>query len=514
MSNKPTDGMVEEAKRGLEWRREFGRGGTEVGIARARDISNGKNLSDDTVKRMFSFFSRHEVDKKAEGFRVGEDGYPSNGRIAWALWGGDAGFSWSRQIAARLDKEDRAPELTDAVKVGLAKKAKDHNDKVGDVASKRTSTRTLSAVFRRGIGAYKTNPQSVRPNVKSPEQWAYARVNSFLYALRNGKYRSGKHDTDLLPKGHPMASDERGSADMAKDDIIGVELKGSETMEERHILNVEETDDAYTVTFAKPDREDQPEEMQTTQEDDERIQHYDDDERLDREKMETRGMSFDGKVVDEDKRTVRIAVSSEEPVERSFGNEILDHDERSIDLSFAKSGRMPLLLDHDPRQQIGVVEDVTLDGSARRLRATVRFGRNGLAKEVFDDVVDGIRSNISVGYHVNDMERQDAESYRVKSWLPMEVSVVSIPADRTVGVGRAAEKPPAQPITEALIREETIMSDENKIDIDAVKAEATRTAAKDTAEMYRLASNSKAAAFCAERSVGFAWARIARSNEN
>ena len=174
MSNKPTDGMVEEAKRGLEWRREFGRGGTEVGIARARDISNGKNLSDDTVKRMFSFFSRHEVDKKAEGFRVGEDGYPSNGRIAWALWGGDAGFSWSRQIAARLDKEDRAPELTDAVKVGLAKKAKDHNDKVGDVASKRTSTRTLSAVFRRGIGAYKTNPQSVRPNVKSPEQWAYA----------------------------------------------------------------------------------------------------------------------------------------------------------------------------------------------------------------------------------------------------------------------------------------------------------------------------------------------------
>ena len=360
MSNKPTDGMVEEAKRGLEWRREFGRGGTEVGIARARDISNGKNLSDDTVKRMFSFFSRHEVDKKAEGFRVGEDGYPSNGRIAWALWGGDAGFSWSRQIAARLDKEDRAPELTDAVKVGLAKKAKDHNDKVGDVASKRTSTRTLSAVFRRGIGAYKTNPQSVRPNVKSPEQWAYARVNSFLYALRNGKYRSGKHDTDLLPKGHPMASDERGSADMAKDDIIGVELKGSETMEERHILNVEETDDAYTVTFAKPDREDQPEEMQTTQEDDERIQHYDDDERLDREKMETRGMSFDGKVVDEDKRTVRIAVSSEEPVERSFGNEILDHDERSIDLSFAKSGRMPLLLDHDPRQQIGVVENCLL----------------------------------------------------------------------------------------------------------------------------------------------------------
>ena len=81
-SYKPTEGMVEEAQRGLDWRREFGRGGTEVGIARARDIVNGKNLSDDTVKRMFSFFSRHEVDKQAEGFSPGEEGYPSNGRIA------------------------------------------------------------------------------------------------------------------------------------------------------------------------------------------------------------------------------------------------------------------------------------------------------------------------------------------------------------------------------------------------------------------------------------------------
>ena len=97
MSNKPTNGMKSEAQKGLDWRKEFGRGGTEVGIARARDIVNGRDLSDDTVKRMYSFFSRHEVDKKAEGFRPGEDGYPSNGRIAWALWGGDAGQTWANQ---------------------------------------------------------------------------------------------------------------------------------------------------------------------------------------------------------------------------------------------------------------------------------------------------------------------------------------------------------------------------------------------------------------------------------
>ena len=61
----------------------------------------------------------------------------------------------------------------------------------------------LSAVFRRGVGAYRTNPGSVRPNVRSEEQWAYARVNAFLYAVRTGRFRSGKFDLDLLPKWTP-----------------------------------------------------------------------------------------------------------------------------------------------------------------------------------------------------------------------------------------------------------------------------------------------------------------------
>jgi lambda family phage portal protein len=93
--NKPSKGMVEEALKGLKWREEYNRGGTAVGVARARDISNGKNLSDDTVKRMHSYFSRHEVDKKGQGFQPDEDGFPSPGRIAWALWGGDAGQVWA-----------------------------------------------------------------------------------------------------------------------------------------------------------------------------------------------------------------------------------------------------------------------------------------------------------------------------------------------------------------------------------------------------------------------------------
>jgi hypothetical protein len=106
INTSPSDGMVDEAERGLDWREEYGRGGTAVGVARARDIINGRDLSINTVKRMYSFFSRHEVDKQAEGFSPGEEGYPSAGRIAWALWGGDPGFSWSKRIVKRLDSLD------------------------------------------------------------------------------------------------------------------------------------------------------------------------------------------------------------------------------------------------------------------------------------------------------------------------------------------------------------------------------------------------------------------------
>ena len=94
----PNDGMVAEARRGLEWRETYGRGGTEIGVARARDISNRRNLSRSTVARMVSYFARHEVDKQGQGFSPGEPGYPSAGRIAWALWGGDAGKSWANAI--------------------------------------------------------------------------------------------------------------------------------------------------------------------------------------------------------------------------------------------------------------------------------------------------------------------------------------------------------------------------------------------------------------------------------
>ena len=309
-SYKPTEGMISEANRGLEWRREFGRGGTSVGIARARDISNGKSLPLATVKRMKSFFARHEVDKKAEGFRPGEKGYPSNGRIAWAMWGGDAGKSWSEKI---VNQSERIMDLT--------------------------------------------------------------------------------------------------------------------SMTERHVIDVEETQDEFIVAFAKAQEvAEEPEEREV-------------------EQVETRDLPVQTQyrtgsvrmMDDESDRRVMMSISSTNPVEREFGYEVLEHNAGSVDMEFMSSGKAPLLLDHDARQQIGVVERAYMDND--KLRAQVRFSKNAMAEEVYRDVVDGIRGNVSIGYQIQGMTKdengyKDKPLYRVSSFKPLEVSMVSIPADSTVGVGR------------------------------------------------------------------------------
>lgn len=96
----PPEGARSAAKRALEWIKEghAGSGFTAVGLARARDLANGRKLSLDTVKRMHSYFSRHAPDQKAEGFSQGEKGFPSPGRVAWDAWGGDAGKSWASKV--------------------------------------------------------------------------------------------------------------------------------------------------------------------------------------------------------------------------------------------------------------------------------------------------------------------------------------------------------------------------------------------------------------------------------
>lgn len=146
--------------------------------------------------------------------------------------------------------------------------------------------------------------------------------------------------------------------------------------------------------------------------------------------------------INEESRTVELSFSSEEPYKRWFGIEVLDHAAASVRLGrMQQSG--PLLVDHDTRDQVGVVEDIQITKD-KVGRAVVRFGQGARAQEIYQDVIDGIRANVSVGYIVHRMvleeeSETDGDKYRVVDWEPMEISIVSVPADTTVGVGRAAD---------------------------------------------------------------------------
>jgi HK97 family phage major capsid protein/HK97 family phage prohead protease len=379
-SYKPTSGMKSEAQKGLDWRKEHGRGGTAVGIARARDLVNGKELPEETVKRMFSFFSRHEVDKQGQGFSPGEDGYPSNGRIAWALWGGDAGYTWSKAIVERLKKEER------------------------------------------------------------------------------------------------LKSDDKDGRDMDM---------------ERHVINVEETENSLIIELSKAeddrqvdeDYEAMKESLESEDEQEEEREEVVEHERLIGDEMIYRSMEFDRSAIDEEKRMVRIGVSSETPVERDFGLEVLSHKKEDIDMEFMSSGRAPLLNNHRMDEQIGVVRSFYLDESQRRTVAMVEFGKSALANEVYEDVKAGIKQNVSVGYSVTRLVRtkdEDGKDYYRASWTPMEASIVSVPADasRLVGVGRS--KPQQK------VEVKTMTEENNSVDVRQVTDEAKADAFRSAAEIIAL----------------------------
>ena len=377
---KPTEAMAEEAERGLAWREEFGRGGTEVGVARARDLKNRVNLSPETVRRMVSYFARHEVDKEAQGFSPGEEGYPSAGRIAWALWGGDPGQSWANRKSEELDRESEG--------------------------------RTMDKVKERHIVAVVEDEATV----------------TVTFA---------KSEFDM---------DESEEAD--------------EVIEEFEEL-AEENDDEGEEVFAEGERPLDPSGKEPWEE------GYSLARKGPTERV-FRSAVFERQTIMEDQRRATLAFSSEMSVDRGWGVEILDHSPGSIDMEFIGSGRAPLLVDHEMADQVGVVEQISL-GSDRVARAVVRFGRSARAEEIWQDVKDGIRSNVSVGYVINEMvsdgKQGDREIFRATSWMPLEISIVSIPADTSVGVGRALEV--AEP--KIIVKETQKMSDDV-----SVKAERER----------------------------------------
>ena len=393
VDTKPTEAMASEAERGLAWREEFGRGGTEIGVARARDIKNRANLSPETIRRMVSYFARHEIDKQAEGFSPGEEGYPSAGRIAWALWGGDPGQAWANRKSEELDREDEERTMDEVEKRHVIAVVEDDA--------------TVTVTFAK-------SEYDMDESEESDEE---------IEAFEEAAEEAAEDGEEIFAEG-----------ERPKD------MYGNEPWEE---------------DYAGPAKRKGPTERVF------------------------RSAIFERATIIDEQRRATLAFSSEMAVDRGWGMEVLDHSPGSVNTEFIGSGRAPLLVDHDMADQVGVVEQISL-GSDRVARAVVRFGKSARAEEIWQDVKDGIRSNVSVGYVINEMvsdgKQGDREIFRAVRWMPLEISIVSIPADTSVGVGRSIEAAPvAEPIIS--VKENHMAEDMNSVREDAAKAERSRVSA-------------------------------------
>jgi HK97 family phage major capsid protein/HK97 family phage prohead protease len=200
-----------------------------------------------------------------------------------------------------------------------------------------------------------------------------------------------------------------------------------------------------------------------------------------------RTFALDRSSINQDTRTIDLSFSSETPYERWWGIEILDHGKKSIRLDRLTSGG-PLLVDHDTRDIVGVIESVSIDTSLTG-RAEVRFGKSARAEEVYQDVLDGIRRGVSVGYVIHDaklVETKDGvDTWQITDWEPLEISLVSVPADPTVGVGRAMDEespiitkspiPKEQRMSEVTLTAADIAAAETRARDEALKSEQKRT---------------------------------------
>lgn len=222
-----------------------------------------------------------------------------------------------------------------------------------------------------------------------------------------------------------------------------------------------------------------------------------DNERGSQDLVFTRSMPGIRAVEGED-RQMDVTFSSEEPVERYFGTEILSHEKGAVDLKWLRSGNAPMLWMHDPRQHLGVITKASLNGEARTCSARVRFAKDEEGDKQLARCRDEITRNTSVGYRIQEWERTDDPSdedamptFRATKWKPHEVSLVSTPADETVGVGRARSfripdtktiqetKTVTLPTRTTMTAEEIAAENQRKIDAtkatnDAIAAERKR----------------------------------------
>jgi len=354
----PTDGMRKEAEKYRKWKKEGEGGGTDVARTRATQILSGNELSPDTVITMNAWFARHESDKSGEGYRPGEPGYPSNGRVAWAAWGGDPGQTWAR---AKSNSIKKARERTMTEETKTEHRAEPDGLKVGDFVRWNSSGGTARGKIDRIVRDGSIDvPDSSFTITGTPDDPA-----ALITLYRNGEATDRK-------VGHKFSTLTKIAAIRSVD--AGDRFERKEVTDFKNVKS----------------------------------------------------------------RTFEFPFSSEYPVKRYFGNEVLSHEDGAADLSRLNDGGA-VLFNHNMDKPIGVVESAYI-GEDKRGYAKIRFSRSKFASEILEDVKDGILRGISFGYSINDMD-ETADGMLARSWSVHELSVVTVPADPTIGFGRSLISP-------------------------------------------------------------------------
>lgn len=455
MGAMPTEGMREEARRYRKWKQEGRKGGTEVAARRASQILSGDELSDETIAAMSAWFARHAVDKQAEGFSPGEDGYPSPGRVAWAAWGGDAGKSWSDKIRESMDRgedlknsDSIKSEMNESEPLDMEQehqRAEPDALKVGDFVSWNSSGgRARGKITRIERDGRIDVPDSSFEITGTPEDPA-----ALIAIYRDGEETDtfAGHKFSTLTKIDPIRSAEieAPSIEQAEEEEV------SDEVQEREVT-ADLTRDIEGSKFQRVE-----------------------------------ATSFN--MLDD--RSMDFPFSSEYPVARYFGSEVLSHEMEAANLSRLNDGA-PLLFNHDPDRMIGVVERAWIDGEKKRGYAKVRFSRNKFAQEVLQDVRDGILRGVSFGYSIDKMEERE-DNFVATNWSPYEVSLAVIPADPTVGIGRSLEDSNSEPAASTASPENTMteLVMDNTPDLEVIRSEAVEAERTRTASISKLGERHK-----------------------
>ena len=403
----PNEGMRTEAQRYRDWKSDGEGGGTDVARTRASQILSGNELSADTVVTMSAWFARHLVDKQGKGFSPGEDGYPSNGRVAWAAWGGDAGKSWSDARSKRIKKAREGRQLISNNEEELLTSMEQEQERAAPDALKRGDFVSWNSSGGRAEG----------------------RID-----------RIERDGTIDVPDSSFTIT---GTAD---DPAALITLYRDKEATDRKVGHK-----FSTLTKIAAIRAEEPEEKRSVV--GERMQRT--------EATDIRSL---------DERTFEFPFSSEYPVTRYFGSEVLSHDSKAPNFMRLNDGA-PFLFNHNPDKVLGVVERAYLDEDKKRAYAKIRFSRSDFAKQYLDDVKDGILRGISFGYSIDEVEQRE-EGVLATSWTPHELSLVSIPADPTIGIGRSLlSEEPAMP--ESSQAEDTTITNEAPVEKQETRSAVT-----------------------------------------